>query len=117
MDVSTTSVREVEKGEEPGVISLTVPGTNSQPDSEAEKGEEPKVISLTVPGKNLQTGKEAEKVEEAVISLEVNSWTVDKEVTSETVKEAGTRSLLATNTRPDYMRTTWNSVTGYETSV
>ena len=61
---------------------------------EAEKEEEPMVISLAVPDIIGVLTKEAEKEEEpAVISLAVP------------------------DTSSDYLRTTWNSVTGYETSV
>lgn len=82
--------REAEKGEEPAVISLPVPTFASR--KEAEQGAEPTVISMPVPSSGGR--KEAGKGE-------VTSQLPKPDVTSDS----------------DYLRTTWNSVTGYETSV
>ena len=140
MDIPTSSGGEAEKGEEPGVISLTVPDTSLQPSRKAKKEEtgvsltdlhassQPNrkaeelagVISLTVPGNSSQTGKESVKWEEStMMSLQVpdKSFQTGKGLEAEKGEVPGKVLPMVTTPKPEYMITTWNSVTGYETSV
>ena len=140
VDIPSSSGREVEKGEEPGVISLTVPDISSQPSREAEKEETGMIsISLTVPEASSQPNRKAESgvisltapdsglpmgkwEESAVMSLKVPNkplQTTGERLGTENGQGEvpGELMPMVTTPRPDYMITTWNSVTGYETSV
>ena len=118
-------------GDEPSVISLAVPSMNSDTVS-GDKEEVAEDITLVVPV--IRPRNEVESVaEDITLVVPTTRSRNEAEKGAESVAEDVTLVVPTTHSRneaesvvekppscasdSDYLKTTWNSVTGYETSV